>query len=94
MGWLQLASFVKRMEVAVYEAASVPGGAVKSGEYIEPGFLHDWAAMNLSLFAGSNFTKSMVRNWLNVGWNLPLRLIALLVFFRMELGLVSRTMPP
>ena len=45
----------KGWKVAVYEAASVPGGAVKSGEYIEPGFLHDWAAMNLSLFAGSEF---------------------------------------
>ena len=40
----------KGWKVAVYEAASFPGGAVKSGEYIEPGFLHDWAAMNLSLW--------------------------------------------
>jgi phytoene dehydrogenase-like protein len=41
--------------VAVYELASVPGGAVKTGEYTLPGFRHDWAAMNLSLFAGSSF---------------------------------------
>lgn len=42
-------------KVAVYEQASEPGGAVKSGEYTLPGFRHDWAAMNLSLFAGSPF---------------------------------------
>ena len=41
--------------VAVYEQASEPGGAVKSGAYTLPGFRHDWAAMNLSLFAGSPF---------------------------------------
>ncbi len=42
-------------KVAVYEQAATPGGAVKSGEYTLPGFKHDWAAMNLSLFAGSAF---------------------------------------
>ena len=42
-------------KVAVYEQASEPGGAVKSGAYTKPGFTHDWAAMNLSLFAGSAF---------------------------------------
>jgi phytoene dehydrogenase-like protein len=41
--------------VAVYEQAAVPGGTVKTGEYTLPGFRHDWAAMNLSLFAGSAF---------------------------------------
>ncbi len=41
--------------VEVYEQAPEPGGAVKSGEYTLPGFRHDWAAMNLSLFAGSAF---------------------------------------
>ena len=41
--------------VAVYEQADTPGGAVKTGEYTLPGFRHDWAAMNLSLFAGSAF---------------------------------------
>ncbi|MFK7754433.1 MAG: phytoene desaturase family protein, partial [Sedimentitalea sp.] len=40
-------------QVAVYEAAPEPGGAVKTGAYTLPGFRHDWAAMNLSLFAGS-----------------------------------------
>ncbi|AXI48476.1 dehydrogenase [Sulfitobacter sp. SK012] len=44
-------------KVAVYEQASVPGGAVKTGEYTLPGFRHDWAAMNLSLFAGSAFNS-------------------------------------
>lgn len=42
-------------KVAVYEQASEPGGAVKTGEYTLPGFRHDWGAMNLSLFAGSAF---------------------------------------
>ncbi|MEP5245425.1 MAG: NAD(P)/FAD-dependent oxidoreductase, partial [Alphaproteobacteria bacterium] len=41
--------------VAVYEQAGEPGGAVKSGAYTQPGFRHDWGAMNLSLFAGSAF---------------------------------------
>lgn len=43
--------------VEVYEQAAEPGGAVKTGEYTLPGFKHDWAAMNLSLFAGSDFHK-------------------------------------
>jgi len=42
-------------KVAVYEQADQPGGAVKTGAYTLPGFRHDWAAMNLSLFAGSAF---------------------------------------
>lgn len=37
------------------EAAASPGGAVKTLELTEPGFRHDWAAMNLSMFAGSAF---------------------------------------
>jgi phytoene dehydrogenase-like protein len=41
--------------VAVYEQNAEPGGAVKTGEYTLPGFHHDWAAMNLSLFARSAF---------------------------------------
>ena len=45
----------KGWKVAVYEQAAEPGGAIKSGEYTLPGFRHDWAAMNLSLFAGSTF---------------------------------------
>ena len=43
--------------VAVFEQATVAGGAVKTGEYTLPGFRHDWGAMNLSLFAGSGFFK-------------------------------------
>jgi phytoene dehydrogenase-like protein len=42
----------------VFEQAAVAGGAVKTGEYTLPGFRHDWAAMNLSLFAGSAFFKA------------------------------------
>ena len=47
----------KGLRVGVFEGASEPGGAVKTGEYTAPGFRHDWAAMNLSLFAGSPFFK-------------------------------------
>lgn len=43
--------------VGVFEQNASPGGAVKTGEYTLPGFRHDWAAMNLSLFAGSAFFK-------------------------------------
>jgi phytoene dehydrogenase-like protein len=44
--------------VAVFEGAEQAGGAVKTAEYTLPGFRHDWAAMNLSLFAGSAFFKA------------------------------------
>lgn len=47
----------KGWKVGVFERGSEPGGAVKTGEYTLPGFRHDWAAMNLSLFAGSAFHK-------------------------------------
>lgn len=53
---LHLAS--KGWSVAVYEQAATAGGAVKSGEYTLPGYRHDWAAMNLSLFAGSAFFRT------------------------------------
>jgi len=42
-------------KVIVYEQNATVGGGVKTGEYTLPGFRHDWAAMNLSLFAGSAF---------------------------------------
>ncbi len=48
----------KGWRVGVFEQAATAGGAVKSGEYTLPGFRHDWAAMNLSLFAGSPFFKT------------------------------------
>lgn len=51
----------KGWRVGVYERAPVPGGAVKSGAYTLPGFRHDWAAMNLSLFAGSQFHKQFAQ---------------------------------
>ena len=41
--------------VAVVEARDTPGGAVKTRELTLPGFRHDIAAMNLSMFAGSPF---------------------------------------
>lgn len=47
----------KGWRVGVFEQAAEPGGAVKTGEYTLPDFRHDWAAMNLSLFAGSPFFK-------------------------------------
>jgi phytoene dehydrogenase-like protein len=53
---LHLAS--KGWRVGLVEQAPTPGGAVKTGEYTVPGFRHDWAAMNLSLFAGSAFFKA------------------------------------
>ena len=48
----------KGWRVGLFEQATVAGGAVKTGEYTLPGFRHDWAAMNLSLFAGSAFFKA------------------------------------
>lgn len=45
-------------KVGVFEQAAEAGGAVRSGEYTRPGFRHDWAAMNLSLFAGSAFFRA------------------------------------
>ncbi|WP_374397955.1 phytoene desaturase family protein [Tabrizicola sp.] len=48
----------KGWRVGVFEQAASAGGAVKTGEYTLPGFRHDWAAMNLSLFAGSPFFKA------------------------------------
>lgn len=47
----------KGWRVGVFEQAAEPGGAVRSGAYTLPGFRHDWAAMNLSLFAGSAFFR-------------------------------------
>ena len=48
----------KSWRVGVFEQSTTAGGAVKTGEYTLPGFRHDWAAMNLSLFAGSPFFKA------------------------------------
>lgn len=48
----------KGWRVHVLERNTEPGGAVKTGEYTLPGYRHDWAAMNLSLFAGSGFFKA------------------------------------
>lgn len=48
----------KGWHVGIYEQAAEIGGAVKTGNYTQAGFSHDWAAMNLSLFAGSPFFKA------------------------------------
>ena len=53
---VQLAA--KGWRVGVFEQAGTAGGAVKTMELTEAGFRHDWAAMNLSLFAGSGFFKA------------------------------------
>ncbi len=45
----------KGWHVAVVEAATEAGGAVKTKEVTEPGFRDDLCAMNLSMFAGSPF---------------------------------------
>ncbi len=39
--------------VRILERADIPGGAVKTLELTEPGFRHDWAAMNISNFRNS-----------------------------------------
>nr|WP_321506691.1 NAD(P)/FAD-dependent oxidoreductase [uncultured Celeribacter sp.] len=41
--------------VHVFERGPTPGGAVRTEELTLPGFRHDVAAMNLSMFAGSAF---------------------------------------
>jgi phytoene dehydrogenase-like protein len=43
--------------VGVFEAQPEAGGAVKTRELTLPGFRHDVAAMNLSMFAGSPFLR-------------------------------------
>jgi phytoene dehydrogenase-like protein len=43
--------------VGVFEAKGEAGGAVKTRELTLPGFHHDIAAMNLSMFAGSPFMR-------------------------------------
>ncbi|MBL8584452.1 MAG: NAD(P)/FAD-dependent oxidoreductase [Rhizobiaceae bacterium] len=47
----------KGWKVAVFERNPVAGGAVQTRELTLPGFRHDLAAMNLSLFAGSAFHR-------------------------------------
>ena len=47
----------KGWSVGVFEAKGEAGGAVKTREVTLPGFRHDLAAMNLSMFAGSPFLR-------------------------------------
>ena len=59
MAWRPLpGSWRKDWRVAVVEEKSEPGGAVKTRELTLPGFRHDVAAMNLSMFAGSPFFQA------------------------------------
>lgn len=53
--------------VLICEQASEVGGAVKSGAYTVEGFTHDWAAMNLSLFAGSPFFQQFQEDLMAAG---------------------------
>ena len=48
----------KRWRVLILEEKEVAGGAVKTRELTLPGFRHDVAAMNLSMFAGSPFFRA------------------------------------
>jgi phytoene dehydrogenase-like protein len=48
----------KGWRVGVFEQAPSRAARSRQGEYTLPGFRHDWAAMNLSLFAGSPFFKA------------------------------------
>ncbi len=58
----------KHWRVVVVEERDAPGGAVKTREMTLPGFRHDIAAMNLSMFAGSPFfqahKETLIRNGL------------------------------
>ena len=60
----------KGWKVIVVEAASEPGGAVKTRELTEPGFRHDLCAMNLSMFAGSAFFATYRQELIDAGLGL------------------------
>lgn len=47
----------KGWKTAIFERNQKIGGAVRTEEFTLPGFRHDFAAMNLSLFAGSAFHR-------------------------------------
>ena len=47
----------KGWSVIIFEQSETAGGAIKTQALTLDGFAHDWAAMNLSLFAGSQFFK-------------------------------------
>ncbi|MFC3612641.1 phytoene desaturase family protein [Lutimaribacter marinistellae] len=53
--------------VRVLERGPTPGGAVRTEELTLPGFRHDVAAMNLSLFAGSGFMAAHGEEMANHG---------------------------
>ena len=48
----------KGWSVGVFERSDVAGGAIRTEEATLPGYRHDLAAMNLSLFAGSPFHQA------------------------------------
>ena len=53
--------------VIILEQADTAGGAVKTKGLTVDGFAHDWAAMNLSLFAGSPFFRQYNADLMNLG---------------------------
>lgn len=53
--------------VIILEQADTAGGAVKTKGLTVEGFAHDWAAMNLSLFAGSPFFQQYSVDLMNLG---------------------------
>ena len=57
----------KGWRTAVFEGHAQPGGAAKTLELTEPGFRHDFGAMNLSLFAGSAFHNKYVNELKSAG---------------------------
>ncbi|MGE3305172.1 MAG: phytoene desaturase family protein [Rhizobiaceae bacterium] len=57
----------KGWKVAVFERNQVIGGAVQTRELTLPGFSHDLAAMNLSLFAGSAFHRKYANELKSAG---------------------------
>ena len=60
----------KGWSVCVIEAAETAGGAVRTAEITLPGFRHDMAAMNLSMFAGSPFFRRYGEELLREGLEL------------------------
>ena len=53
--------------VIVLEQAKTAGGAMKTQALTLDGFAHDWAAMNVSLFAGSQFCKDNAPDLIKFG---------------------------
>jgi phytoene dehydrogenase-like protein len=57
----------KGWKVGVFEKNAAIGGAVRTQEYTLPGYRHDFGAMNLSLFAGSQFHQTYANELKSAG---------------------------